>query len=412
MRIGELLLEQGALRRDDLDASLRTQARYGGRLASIAVELGYVDGDRATRALSKLRRAPAAMEKHFDAIDPRSIGRLPAKVAARLGAIPLGPTPDGSGALLVAMIDPTDERALEELRFAASTKIVAGVALASRIGQALERWYGIARGRSFVAVAAAAGELEQEPTQHVLTEPIVRDTSDAFGVFDATSALAHWAAGPARPPSGAYPAGAKAAPRTLTPPRGVTPPPFPTLRPTTASGRPNVVRSVAPVPREDPVDANDARRLEGSFSSETRRVALEAALASLLASMRESFEAALIFAVRNDVATAWKGFAPTFAGHGGSTEARVAVPLTQPSFLVLAYEARAPFVGPPPPAGSEVHARIWRALRSAPTGEVVVLPVEVSGAIVALVYAHPRRGEAVARDDIEALMARVARVGW
>ena len=70
MRIGELLVQQGLITPDQLDAGLRTQGQYGGRLLSVLVDLQYIDGDVATRALAKLRKVPAALKKHFDAAEP------------------------------------------------------------------------------------------------------------------------------------------------------------------------------------------------------------------------------------------------------------------------------------------------------------------------------------------------------
>lgn len=411
MRIGELLLQQGLITPAALEAGLRTQARYGGRLASVLVDLGAIDGDVATRALAKLRRVPSALQKHFDAADRRALSRIPAKVAEKYGAVALGFT--GDDALIVAMRDPTDLLATEELRFLAGVKIVAGVALEMRIRKALERHYGVARKseNEFVAVAAP------------------RDSDD----FDSAREGNAWAVAPpppARPPSSgswrATPAGipdltldpppSSTGPRAHAAPPSVLPSVAPradvtfTARPASlnapapSSVRPPPMRSVPPIPREEPPEhapastrgAPIAAPIEGiDASTALARAAaaptFEGRVDALLAFLRSVFEAAIVFAVRNDVALTWKAFAP---GLSPTVPVQVGIPLTQPSVLVVPYEARTPFVGAPT-AGDPLQRRISDALRTPHAREVVVVPLVVDGNVVALVYAQPRAGERV-----------------
>lgn len=100
----------------------------------------------------------------------------------------------------------------------------------------------------------------------------------------------------------------------------------------------------------------------------------------------------MVFEVRNDIAFSSRAFGPGVRG----AAPRVAVPLTQPSLLVLPYEARTTFFGAPPEEGAELHQRIWTALGAAVPREALALPVLVDGQVEALVYAQPRKGARVA----------------
>ncbi len=409
LRIGELLLQQGLITPAALEAGLRTQARYGGRLARVLVDLGAVDGDAATRALAKLRRVPSALQKHFDAADRRALARIPAKVAAKYGAVALGFT--GDDALIVAMRDPTDLLATEELRFLAGVKIVAGVALEMRIRKALERHYGVARKseNEFVAVTAQRGSDDFETTREgnawEVSPPIPR------AVQTRPPSSGSWRAMPpgvpdltldAPPPSSAQP------PPSVLPVATPRPSPYPRANvslnaPASASVRPPPMRSVPPIPREEPSDhapvstrpgPGSARRevldAQGALARISASPTLEARVDVLLAFLRSAFEAAIVFAVRNDVALAWKGFGPGL----GAAPPHVGVPLTQPSVLVVPYEAQTPFVGAPP-EGDLLQLRMRDVLRTAHAREVVVVPLVVDGHVAGLVYAQPRAGERV-----------------
>lgn len=433
MRIGEALVLQGLVSEAQLDAGLRTQQTYGGRLASVLVELGYVDGDVATRALSKLRKAPAALQKHFDAAERGVFAKVPRRVAEKYLAVPLGWA--GEGALICAMVDPGDLLALEELRFITGTKVVAGLALHLRVRKALERWYGVPADvtRGFVSTSGDQGlrdlDSELEQTGHSAPAipvaapqtPYRAPAGIELTLDPPPSSRAPSSRAPAEPPRTDRPLPIPREPlRTDRPPPIPTePPPAPPSPPSAASPRSaHPPRSVAPsVParslppplrRDDPdfTPAGSTPRVP-SHAPPTNRVLLASdALDSIAAAsnleeridvlvsyLRSSFEAAMVFEVRNDIAFGWKAFGPAVRA---SNPPRVAMPLTQPSLLILPYEARTTFFGTPGGEGSELHARLWAALGTLPPREALALPIVLDDRVVALVYAHPRKGERIA----------------
>lgn len=403
MRIGELLVQQGLLTEAQLDAGLRTQEQYGGRLLSTLVELRYLDADIATRALAKLRKVPAALKKHFDAAEPSAIARIPRKVAEKYSAVPLGWAGEAGSALILAMLEPTDLLAVEEMRFLAGTKLVPGIAIEVRVRQALNRWYGVPlnKSRGFIAMGTDDGELETVGNQHVMSPSQPPPQLQAYramqpGAIDLTLevpppiAIAEGAPSPESGPPSLPPF----VPRKLTPPRLTIDPEPPEPR----------RASIPPLPREEPDDQPPApapRPLSSSrillADEAIKRIGklrgFEDRIEVLIAYLRGAFEAGVIFAIRNDIAFAWKAFGP----HVGAKEIpKIAVPLTQPSLLVLPYEAKTTFFGPTSAEGSELNARIWRTLGSAAPREAVALPIVLDNRVAAIVYAQPRRGERIA----------------
>src|SRR5688572_28612785 len=115
MKLGTLLLRNAAISLSQLEAALRTQVLYGGRLGTNLVELGFVDVDALTAHLGELFQMPVATPSLLEVVPPDVLSLVPARQAEQLGVIPLGflqPFPD---TLAVAMVDPRDEAALEQI---------------------------------------------------------------------------------------------------------------------------------------------------------------------------------------------------------------------------------------------------------------------------------------------------------
>jgi len=400
MPIGELLVQQGLITPAQLDAGLRTQQAYGGRLASVLVDLKLIDGDAATRALAKMKRVPAALQKHFEAAEPSALARIPRKVAEKYCAVPLGWAGEAGSALIVAMLDPTDMLAVEEMRFLAGTKLVPGIALELRIVRALERYYGIPRAAAkhgFVKMHGEGVGEEIESTAHFVPPTNRPPPPEPYRA----------------PPSATpdltldMPPPSSQAPASLPPfvERKVTPPHLTVKPPPSAAPSAPARRSMPPpLPREDPdveplmphgrapssprvLLAHEAlERIERAHSFEER-------VDHLISYLRGAFEAGVVFAIRNDIAFSWKAFGPAVRG---PLPPKIAVPLTQPSLLILPYEAKTTFFGTPTAEGSELNTRIWGALGTTAPREALALPIVIDDKVAAIVYAHPRQGQRIA----------------
>lgn len=402
MRVGEALIAEGLVTPAQLDAALRMQQNYGGRLASTLVELGYVDGDVATRTLAKLRKVPAALQKHFDAAERSVLSKVPKRVVEKYMAVPLGWA--GEGTLICAMVEPTDLLAVEELRFLTGAKVVPGIAIELRVREALERWYGVAprRAHGFVATGGAEGllEIEVEQTGHVVPPSQTPPPHAAYrpppSELDLTLEPPQPPSAPPRPPSEAP----RSSPRRTHPPPLRRDDPDEEVRP---SLRPQGGASIVPAERRD------AASVETALAGVAEARGLEVRIESLLGWLRGTFEAGAVFEVRNDIAFCSRAFGPAVRPNNPP---RIAVPLTQPSMLVLPYEARTTFFGTPPNDGAELHARIWTGLGTSAPREALALPIVIEDKVAAIVYAHPRKGERIPPStlvDVANLCAAIGR---
>src|SRR5262245_30967433 len=103
MKLGTLLLRNAAIGLSQLEAVLRNQVLYGGRLGTNLVELGFIDLELLSTYLAELTGFPIATPTLLDEADKGLLEKLGADEAHRLRAVPLGFLGSGTGAVAVAM---------------------------------------------------------------------------------------------------------------------------------------------------------------------------------------------------------------------------------------------------------------------------------------------------------------------
>jgi type IV pilus assembly protein PilB len=112
-RLGDILVREGLINRDQLNQALLEQKSSGHRLGFVLVKLGLVQELEVTKVLAKQSRMPAVDLSRFE-VDPKIIKLVPAELAIKKSVLPLkreGRT------LTVAMADPTDSGLIEDLKF-------------------------------------------------------------------------------------------------------------------------------------------------------------------------------------------------------------------------------------------------------------------------------------------------------
>lgn len=141
-RIGDLLVEAGAITHIQLSEALQAQRERGGRLGTNLIELGFIDEKKLAGVLARQLSIPSATSAQLDRLDAAALKRLGAKTAERLRAIPIR---EDKGKLWVAVADPTDPRVIEQLEKAVGMPVRPMVAPEMLLAQALEKHYGVAR---------------------------------------------------------------------------------------------------------------------------------------------------------------------------------------------------------------------------------------------------------------------------
>ena len=163
MKLGTLLLRNAAISLTQLEAALRAQVLYGGRLGTNLVELGFVDLDALAEYLGELTQLPVATRAVLEAARPEALALIDAAMAERLGAMPLHVMPPPDAGLGVAMIEPFDLGAVEELAQKAGMPIRPYVVPELRLLYYLERAYGLPRKARFVRAGSPPGAGSARP---------------------------------------------------------------------------------------------------------------------------------------------------------------------------------------------------------------------------------------------------------
>ncbi len=137
-KLGDLLVEAGLITTEQLKEALEVQKNDNERLGTILVKLGYLTEEEITSFLSKQYGIPAVNLEHFE-ISEDVIKRIPSDIARKYMLIPI--TRTGS-TLTVAMADPTNIYALDDIKFLTGLNVEPVVASELSIKKAIDKYYG------------------------------------------------------------------------------------------------------------------------------------------------------------------------------------------------------------------------------------------------------------------------------
>ena len=112
-RLGETLVREGLITKDQLSRALQEQTQSGMRLGYCLVKLGYIDENELTKLMARQHRMPAVDLTRFE-VDQRIIKLVPNDLATKHLILPL--KRDGR-TLTVAMADPGNIAVIDDLKF-------------------------------------------------------------------------------------------------------------------------------------------------------------------------------------------------------------------------------------------------------------------------------------------------------
>jgi type IV pilus assembly protein PilB len=139
VRIGELLLKERRVTPEQLQEALNYQKANGGKLGHNLIKLGYVKDEEITALLSKQYGVPSINLSEFD-IDPLVIKLIPGDTAQKYQIIPVS----RSGATLtIAMTDPTNVFAMDDIKFMTGYNVEPVVASEAAVVEALGKYYSM-----------------------------------------------------------------------------------------------------------------------------------------------------------------------------------------------------------------------------------------------------------------------------
>jgi type IV pilus assembly protein PilB len=137
-KLGDLLVKESLVSQQQLKEALEYQRVNGGRLGNCLIKLGFVTDDEITAILSRQYGVPSINLSFFD-VDPSIVKLIPIETAQKYQILPLSRV---GSTLTVAMIDPTNVFAMDDIKFMTGFNIEPVVASETAIREAIDKYYG------------------------------------------------------------------------------------------------------------------------------------------------------------------------------------------------------------------------------------------------------------------------------
>ena len=136
-RLGELLVKEQLITPLQLRRAVDSQRGSGGRLGHELTKLGYIDENELTAFLSKQYGVPSVNLADIE-LDPDVLKLLPKEVVTRHQVVPVNRS---GNTLIVAMADPSNIFAIDDIKFITKFHIEVVVASEQAIADAIEQYY-------------------------------------------------------------------------------------------------------------------------------------------------------------------------------------------------------------------------------------------------------------------------------
>ncbi len=137
-KLGEILVKENLISSEQLKKALDHQKANGGRLGNSLVKLGFLNDEEVTAILSRQYGVPSINLAFFE-VDQNVIKLIPMETAMKYQILPLSRV---GSSLTVAMVDPTNVFAMDDIKFMTGFNIEPVVASETAISEAIKKHYG------------------------------------------------------------------------------------------------------------------------------------------------------------------------------------------------------------------------------------------------------------------------------
>src|ERR1700756_2363321 len=160
-RLVNLLVKEKIITQEQLAQAIKVQKESNVRLGSALVKLGFLTDEDVTNFLSRQYGVPAINLSYFE-IDPAVVELIPFETAKRYQILPLS---RGGASLTIAMVDPTNVFAMDDIKFMTGFNIEPVVASESSILAGIDKAYGAAKEEDLQSVMQSMSELSDEDVE-------------------------------------------------------------------------------------------------------------------------------------------------------------------------------------------------------------------------------------------------------
>src|SRR5256714_1766746 len=160
-RLGDLLVKEKVITQEQLTQAVKVQKETNCRLGSALVKLGFLTDEDVTNFLSRQYGVPAINLSYFE-IDPSVVKLIPFETAKRYQILPLSRV---GASLTIAMVDPTNVFAMDDIKFMTGFNIEPVVASESSIHDGIEKAYGTSNQEDLEQVMQSMSELNESDVE-------------------------------------------------------------------------------------------------------------------------------------------------------------------------------------------------------------------------------------------------------
>jgi hypothetical protein len=184
MKLGEALVKETLITRQQLDQALKRQIQFGGRIGTNLIELRFIEEKELTKFLSRFFKVPAAPFEILDSIPEEVIASLGNEIVDKYKILPFK---KDRNRLHTAMLNPKDIKEIDELRFVTGFDIIPYVITELRFLFAIEKYYKIKRDIRYISLKdrfAPDAKVEETSINKIKTAfTEVRETEDIAGIL-------------------------------------------------------------------------------------------------------------------------------------------------------------------------------------------------------------------------------------
>ena len=163
IRIGDLLVEAGAITAEELDEAIAYQKENGGKLGTVLVNQGFISQELLITVLTT-QMGIDFIELKACKLDDDILKLVPENLVNKYKAIPIGYDENNPNILKVAMVDPMDLNAIDDIGIATNTQVEPMLAMEDDMNETIGKYFGNAQAME------AAEQYRKERESDMLSE--------------------------------------------------------------------------------------------------------------------------------------------------------------------------------------------------------------------------------------------------
>ena len=166
IRIGDLLVEAGAITQEQLEEALAKQKEEGGRIGNVIMDLGFISRELLITVLTT-QMGIDFIELRTIKVDENVLKMIPEKLVNQHKVFPIGLDEDNPNILKLAMADPMDLAAQDDVTITTGLTVEPVLAFDDDIQETIGKYYGSAQAMEAAEafrMEQASGELTEAET--------------------------------------------------------------------------------------------------------------------------------------------------------------------------------------------------------------------------------------------------------